>query len=170
MTVDKQTNSQQDARQRRTAYLALGSFFWALFAAFNLRARQQGDSLHIRPFDLLLLVLATFRLGRLAAFDKVTEPLRRPFTKTVPDQTGVGQTVVPAGSGVRHALGELISCPICAGTWIAAGLVYGLGLAPRITRAFLSIMAAVGGAELLNAAAEAWQWTGVAERKEAGAD
>ncbi len=99
-----------------------------------------------------MLILVTFRLGRLVSFDKVTEPLRQPFTETVEDSSGVGKTVIPVGSGMRHALGELLSCPICAGTWIAAALVYGLGLVPQLTRALLTIMAAVGGAELINAA------------------
>jgi hypothetical protein len=76
--------------------------------------------------------------------------------------------VVPKGFGARRALGELISCPICAGTWMAALLVYGLGFAPRATRAFLAIMSSIGIAELLHAATEALQWTGEAERKEAG--
>lgn len=162
-------NMDSSTVQRRSAYLTLGALFWALFAAFSARRRQRGKPFILHPLDLLLLIFATFRLGRLAAFDKVTEPIRRPFTETIRDSSGVGKTVVPAGRGARHALGELFSCPICIGTWIAAGLVYGLTLIPQITRSFLAIMAAVGGAELLNAAAEALQWMGVAERCEAGA-
>jgi len=56
---------------------------------------------------------------------------------------------------VRRALGELVSCPTCIGTWIAAGSVYGLRLAPAQTRAFLAFMAAGGVAELLDYATEA---------------
>src|SRR5690606_4392915 len=110
------------------------------------------EELDLRPFDLAQLALATYRLGRLTSYDKVAETYREPFTETVPDPTGAGETVVPEGTGVRRALGELIACPICAGTWIAAALVYGLHLAPRPTRVFLAIMSSIGGAELLNAA------------------
>jgi hypothetical protein len=155
-------------RQRRAMYTTLIGLFLALFAAFSARARRAGEHLELRPLDLVLLGFSTYRLGRLAAYDKVTEGLRQPFTETQPDAFGAGQTVVPRGTGARQALGELISCPICAGTWIAAGLVYGLGIAPRPTRAFLAIMSSSGIAELLNAATEALQWTGLAERKEVG--
>jgi hypothetical protein len=154
--------------EERATYLTLIGLFLSLFTAFLLRGKQTHKHLKLRPFDLALLGIATYRLGRLAAFDKVTEPLRRPFTATKPDPSGAGETVVPRGFGVRRALGELISCPICAGTWIAALLVYGLGFAPRATRAFLAIMSSIGIAELLNAATEALQWTGEAERKEVG--
>jgi hypothetical protein len=76
--------------------------------------------------------------------------------------------VVPEGEGVRRAIGELFSCPICAGTWIASALVYGLEIAPRPTRIFLAIMSAIGLSEIFNSATEALQWTGEAARKQAG--
>lgn len=158
------------ALEQRVAYLTLTGLFLSLFAAFSLHKQRKGEALPLRPFDLALLGFATYRLGRLAAYDKVTEPLRRPFTETKPDPTGAGKTVVPKGAGARRALGELISCPICAGTWISATLVYGLGLIPNPTRIFLAIMSTIGLAELLNAATEALQWTGQAERKQAGSD
>jgi len=65
-------------------------------------------------------------------------------------------------------LGQLITCPICAGTWIAAGLVYALHLMPSATRLFLLINSTVGAAELLNAITESLSWSGEAARKTAG--
>ncbi len=41
-------------------------------------------------------------------------------------------------------MGELVSCPVCIGTWVAAGLVYGLHLAPRPTRVYVTVMSATG--------------------------
>jgi hypothetical protein len=64
--------------------------------------------------------------------------------------------------------GDLIACPICAGTWIAAALVYGLELAPRPTRVLMAIMSAIGLGELLNALTEMLSWTGQAAREQAG--
>ncbi len=118
--------------------------------------------------DLLLLSLATYRLGRLIAFDRVTEPLRAPFARTVRDVTGAGSTVIARGSGVQRAFGQLISCPICAGTWIAAGLVMFLYYFPAETRLFLFMAAAVGGADLIHNATEAFCWTGALNRARAG--
>jgi hypothetical protein len=152
---------------QRAMYVTLISLFVSLFLLFMGRVKAKRGSLALRPFELVLLGFATYRLGRLVSFDKVSEPLRQPFTQTEPDPTGVGETVAPKGTGMRRALGELLSCPICTGTWLAALLVYGLVLLPRVTHAFLVIMGAAGVAELLNAATEALQWTGQLARKNA---
>lgn len=118
--------------------------------------------------DLALTGLATFRLGRLVAFDRVMEPLRHPFARTVPDETGAGESVEPAGIGARQAVGQLLTCPICAGTWIAAGLVSGLVWLPDLTRFFLWMTAAIGLVELFQAGSEALCWTGQLNRTLAG--
>ena len=68
----------------------------------------------------------------------------------------------------RRVLGELLCCPTCTGTWITAGLVYGLRLLPGPTRLLLAILAATGLAELLDGLAETLTWAGRASREEAG--
>jgi hypothetical protein len=115
-----------------------------------------------------LIALATFRAGRIAAYARVTEPLRAPVTETVPDEYNAGENVVAEGTGVRKAIGELASCPLCVGTWVATSLVYGLRVAPGPTRLVASILGVSGGAELLDAAVEAMSWTGQAARKRSG--
>jgi hypothetical protein len=148
--------------------LSLIGVFLATLAAFSTRRLSRGTESGVRPYDLLLLGLATFRTGRVLAFEQVAEPLREPFTTTQPDQYGAGENVVAQGAGMRKALGQLLSCPLCTGTWVALGLLCGLHLAPRPTRAFLAVMGASGIAELLNAATEAMTWAGQAARKRAG--
>ncbi len=162
------SNDHNADTERQTTYFALSGLFLSLFAAFSLRNKKYHKHLHLKPFDLVQLGLATFRVGRLISYDKVTEVYRLPFTKTVKDSSGVGKTTVPKGSGIQRAIGELIACPICSGTWVAAMLVYGMGVAPHATRAFIAIMSAIGMAELLNAAQEAMEWTGTEQRREAG--
>lgn len=154
--------------QERATYLTLTGLFLTLFAAFSGLFRKRMDAFELRPFDFALLGLAAFRAGRLASFDKVTQPLREPFTATKPDETGAGENVVAEGTGARKAIGELFSCPICTGTWIAALLTYALYLAPGPTRVLLTILGASGAAELLNAATEALTWAGQAARKQSG--
>ena len=144
--------------EQRLTYVALSGTFWVIFAVFNLL--RKGKGLNLRPFDFVLLGFSTLRLGRLVAHDLVTEPYRAPFTETVPDQYGTGETVVPKRSGWRRAIGELISCPICSGTWAAAAMVYALQIAPHPTRLFMAIMGAVGVGEILNALTEAMSWGG----------
>ena len=158
--------SSREEQQRRAAYLGLTGLFVGTFGVFSLLRPKR--SFEPKPLDLVLLGLATFRLGRLAAYDAVVRPLREPFTETVPDPSGAGDTTEPEGRGARRAIGELISCPTCAGTWLAAGQVYALHLAPGPARVLITIMASVGLAELLDAAVEALGWSGLRARQEAG--
>lgn len=152
--------------EKRWTYTAISGLFMAILGLFSLLTRRKGKE--VRPFDLALLGLSSYRMGRLVAYDLVMEGYRAPFTQTVPDPTGAGDTVQPKGTGWRRAIGDLIACPICAGTWIAAGLVYGLEVAPRPTRLLMTIMASIGLGEVLNALTESLQWTGQAAREQAG--
>ena len=160
----RQREAQQ--RQERAAYVTLMGVFLGVFGAFASRVRGKERPLDLRPLDVGLLGLATYRAGRLAAYDRVTEPLRDPFTETKPDEYGAGENVVAEGSGVRKAIGELVSCPTCVGTWVAAGLVYGLQVAPGPTRVLMTILGTTGLAELLGGASEALTWSGKAARKQ----
>jgi hypothetical protein len=158
--------SKLDIWENRATKLSLIGLFFTLLGLFSKWSAARNENLEIRPFDLLLLGLSAFRTGHIIAYERVAEPLREPFTETVPDEYGASETVVAEGAGVRFALGELLSCPICVGTWAAAALVYGLHLAPRPTRVFLTIMSATGVAELVNSTIEALTWVAEAERKE----
>jgi hypothetical protein len=155
--------------EKRLTYIALSSTFVVLLAIFNLLRprRKQGDA-SIKPFDYILLGLSVFRMGRMVSYDTVMEPYRAPFTQVVPDDSGAGDTVEPRGEGWRRAIGELISCPICSGTWIAAVLVYGMQVAPGPTRALMAIMSVIGIGEVLNAATEALSWNAQLARERVG--
>ena len=172
----KENVQETQAAQRREAVtkVSLTAFFLLLFvlAAYIFAGKQAAgrQPLTLGWLDLALLGLATLRLGRLVAYARVMEPLRQPFAVTLPDPTGAGDTVEPRGSGVRGALGQLLVCPICAGTWMAALLVYGLYALPAPTRLFLWMTAAISLAELLNAMLEALSWGGQYARTQAGAE
>jgi hypothetical protein len=143
----------------------------AIFAAFSVWQSSAGKSLEaflLNPVDLILLGAATMRLGRLIAFDLVLEPLRKPFTRTVKDMSGAGDTVLAKGTGIRRALGQLICCPICAGTWAAAALVYGLYALPGPARLFMTILGAIGIGEILNSLVETLTWNGLLARSRSG--
>lgn len=127
------------------------------------------NSFEVSPLDVILLSFATMRLGRMIAFDRICEPLRAPFTKVVPDRNGAGSIVVPRGSGAQRSMGELISCPTCAGTWVAAFFVYGLMILPAPTRVLIIAVGVIGIAELLHSATEALCWSGIYSRAKAGA-
>lgn len=155
---------------RRATYSALTGVFLGVFALVSRRKPADGKEFRLGPFDLLQLGLASYRMGRMISYDKVFETYRSPVTETVPDASGFGETVEAKGQGVQQALGDLICCPICVGTWAAAFLVYGLRLAPRPTRMMLAIMSSVGLAEFVNAATEYLQWTGQIARERSGSE
>jgi Protein of unknown function (DUF1360) len=88
----------------------------------------------IAPYDLALLGVATHKVSRLLAKDTVTAPLRAPFTEFAGPQ-GQGELREEVrGHGVRHTVGELLTCPFCVAQWVATGFAAGLVLAPRATR------------------------------------
>ncbi len=154
---------------RRATYTTLSGIFMALFAAFTMLNRKNKEQ-RLSPLDYVQLGFASYRLGRMVSYDKVMEGYRAPFVETVPDPSGMGMTTESRGTGARQAIGDLLCCPVCVGTWIAAGLVYALNLVPKQTRIFLNITSSIGLAELLDAATEALEWTGQNQREQAGAE
>lgn len=147
-------------------YALLSVIFNMSLALFCWRKKPE----RISRGDWGLLTLATFRMSRLVAYDTVMQPYRSMLVEVVPHDSGAGETTQPRhATGIQRALGELISCPICNGTWISAALVYGLCLAPNATRTLMTIMSAIGATEILQAAFEAVQWQGELARHQAGA-
>jgi hypothetical protein len=100
--------------------------------------------------DVLLLGAATFKLSRLVTKDKVLQPVRRPFVARTEPGEGPEVNSEPAGTGIRRAVGELMTCPFCMSVWIASALTLGYAVAPRATRlvaAGLTEMAVADGAQ-----------------------
>jgi hypothetical protein len=97
----------------------------------------------IRVGDLLLAGVATHKVSRIIAKDRVTAPLRAPFTE-FEEEGGPGEVEEkPRGSGMRRAIGELLVCPFCLAQWVATAILAGLAVVPRTTRFVCSIFAAV---------------------------
>jgi hypothetical protein len=133
------------------AYAQIVGFYHLAFAIFLVAARGAGRPLpqRIALPDLLLLSLATFKLSRLVTKDLVTSFLRAPFV-TYQGPAGQGEVEEkPRGEGMQRALGELLTCPFCLGTWIAAFLAYGLVLSPPLTRLIAGIAATHALADFL---------------------
>jgi len=153
---------QQGKQQRRRAgrsrndvstrdYAALVAVFNGVLAATLLLRKCSREPLpeRVEPRDLALFALATQKLSRVITKDKVTSAFRAPFTE-VEGKGGPGEVEERAkGHGLRRAIGELLTCPFCLGTWIASGFIYGSIFSPRITRTVASIFAASGLADFL---------------------
>lgn len=133
------------------SYALLMSVFASGVGGMIALGRRRGASLPERlPLaDFALLTVATYRASRLIAKDSVTAFARAPFTEyEEPAGEGeVNERVV--GDGLRHAVGELVSCPFCIAVWLASIGAFGLVVFPRPTRLVCSVLTAVAGSDLL---------------------
>jgi hypothetical protein len=126
------------------AYAAIIATFGAALAGALALLRASGRELPERPRagDLLLTAVATHKVSRLLAKDRVTSAIRAPFTR-YQEPAGHGEVEEqPRGSGLRLALGELLVCPFCLAQWVAAAFSVGLVVAPRVTRFIAGIYVA----------------------------
>jgi len=107
--------------------------------------------------DLALLGVATHRLSRLIAKDSVTAVVRAPFTR-FKEPAGDGEVNEDVrGTGLRHAVGELLTCPFCIAQWLATAFAFGLVLAPRATRFVAATLTMVTASDWLQFAHSALQ-------------
>jgi len=100
--------------------------------------------------DALMLTVATFRLARRIAKDPVTSPIRAPFT-TFQGPSGHAEIAeeVREHGGVKHAVGELLTCPFCLAQWVGTAFVFGYATAPKATRLAALTMTMVAGSDVL---------------------
>lgn len=126
-------------------YLLFMSVFGSLVSAALLLARRQGRELptKVGPGELLLVGTASHKLSRLVSKDKVTSPLRAPFTELEGKGGPAELEESSRGTGLRKAIGELLICPYCLGLWVVAAFSIGLIFAPRVTRFVASLFSAL---------------------------
>jgi hypothetical protein len=78
----------------------------------------------------------------------VTSFVREPFVEGLPH--GGAEEPVRTGD-MQQAIGELVTCTRCVGTWCAAGLVWTQVLAPRFGRLLTWSLSAAGVNDFLQA-------------------
>ena len=135
-------------------YAALVALFNGVLATVLLARKCSREPLpeRIDPQDLMLFALSTQKLSRVITKEKVTTALRAPFTE-IEGKGGAGELEErPRGRGLQRAIGELLTCPFCLGTWIASGFIYGAIFSPRVARTIASIFAVSGVADFLQQA------------------
>jgi hypothetical protein len=125
-----------------SGYAALLGVYGGLVTAATIglrRKRQRARAVTV--MDVTLMALATAHLSRLVTKDSVTAVLRVPFAR-FEEPAGVGEVNEKVvGTGVRHAVGELLTCPFCAAQWVATALVAGRIAAPNLTAAVVTVSA-----------------------------
>src|SRR3954453_10229688 len=115
-----------------TAYATImGVFVGGLAVAGALARSLARDPRENTTLDLAVLGMATFKAARTIPRDEVTSFIREPFVEGEAHEGGED----PVESGdIRQAIGELVTCTRCIGTWVAAGLTTTQVVAPRFGR------------------------------------
>jgi hypothetical protein len=97
---------------------------------------RSSSSPSVGGLDLLIDVLATYRLTRLVTADVISEPARQAVLRRVGAEPGPGAEDPTAQEIVESLdrpprLATLVTCRWCAGVWIAAGVTAARVIAPR---------------------------------------
>jgi hypothetical protein len=99
--------------------------------------------------DMAVISVATFQLARVVTKKPITSVFRAPFTEF---QGASGPAEVEErvrGGGLRHAVGELLTCPFCMAHWIVTGFAFAYFLAPEVTRLVATMLTAEAAADFL---------------------
>jgi hypothetical protein len=125
-----------------------GTFVGGLAAAAALARMLGRDPRGESALDLVVLSAATFKAARTISRDDVASFIRAPF---VEGEAGHGADEPVETGDLQQAVGELVTCSRCVGTWAAAGLVTTQIAAPRVGRLLTWSLAAAGVNDFLQA-------------------
>lgn len=128
--------------------LLMAAFGGGLVAAGVLARALDRDAYEHTTLDLAALALATFKTARTLSNDEVTSFLREPFVEGRAHEGGEDPRET---GGMRQAIGELVTCSRCIGTWVAAGLGATQIVAPRFGRLITWTLGAAGLNDFLQA-------------------
>ena len=126
----------------------LATFVGGLTAAATIARALGREPRELDALDLVTLSAATFKASRTITHDKVASFLREPFV----EGAAYDGDEVPAGEGMKRAIGELVTCTRCVGTWVAAGLGSTQIIAPRFGRVLTWTLAAAAASDFLQTA------------------
>jgi crotonobetainyl-CoA:carnitine CoA-transferase CaiB-like acyl-CoA transferase len=131
------------------AYAAIAGSFAGLLATAGALARLlDRDPQCQTALDFAVLGAATFKAARTLTHDRVTSPIRAPFVEGEADAEH--EEPVRKG-GLPQAMGELVTCTRCVGTWAAAGLAATQIIAPRFGRLLTWSLGAAAANDFLQA-------------------
>src|ERR671933_321366 len=144
------TRARANARPPHGAYATIMATFAGGLALAGGLARLLGrDPRDHTALDLVTLSAATFKAARTIARDEVSSFIREPF---VEGEAHGGEDEQPVQTGdLDQAIGELVTCSRCVGTWAAAGLAVTQVLTPRFGRLLTWSLASAGLNDFLQA-------------------
>jgi uncharacterized protein DUF1360 len=130
------------------AYAAIMGVFAGGLAAAGAAARAlDRDPQCHTALDFAVLSAAAFKAARTLSHDQVTSFIRQPFVRG----QAHGGNEEPVEGGMEQAIGELVTCSRCVGTWVAAGLAVTQVVAPRFGRLLTWSLGAAAANDFLQA-------------------
>jgi len=126
----------------------MGTFVGGLALAAALARLLDRDPQEHSALDLVALGAATFKASRTLSHDEVTSFIRDPFVQGSAHEGGERPV---ASGGMQQAIGELVTCSRCIGTWVAAALATTQILAPRFGRLLTWTLGGAGVNDFLQA-------------------
>ena len=138
-------------------YAAMMAAFATSFGVALAAAQRRRGKLpeRIDASDVMMAGVATQKLSRLIAKQRVTSVVRAPFTREEGPGGPAEVTETPRGGRIRRSIGELLTCPFCLSQWVAGGFTAGLLLAPRPTRVIIGMFDMVALSDFLQVAYKA---------------
>jgi hypothetical protein len=117
-------------------YAALNLAYGALLAAVVVGTRERAREDPIQTRELIPIAAATFALAKVVAREKIGTWVRDPFVEVS------GGERRPRGTGLRRAVGELVTCTRCVGAWSALTVVGVRMVDPPAGRTVTNVLAA----------------------------
>ncbi len=131
------------------AYAVIVGTFSGLLATAGALGRLVGrDPQCQTALDFAVLAAASFKAARTLTRDRVTAPIRAPF---VEGEADAHHEEPVRDGGMQQAIGELVTCTRCVGTWAAAGLAATQIIAPRFGRMLTWSLGAAAANDFLQA-------------------
>ena len=126
----------------------MGTFVGGLVVAGAVARALDRDPQCHTALDFAVLGAAAFKAAHTLSHDEVTSFVRQPFVR---GDAHSGEGEEPVQGGMEQAIGELVTCSRCAGTWVAAGLAVTQVIAPRFGRLLTWSLGAAAANDFLQA-------------------
>jgi hypothetical protein len=137
-----------DARPPYGSYATImGAFAGLLATAGALSRLLDRDPQCQTALDFGVLAAASFKAAHTLSHDQVTSFIRQPFVRGPHG----GAHEEPVEGGMEQAMGELVTCTRCIGTWVAAALASTQIVAPRFGRLLTWSLGAAAANDFLQA-------------------
>ncbi|MFL5894653.1 MAG: DUF1360 domain-containing protein [Thermoleophilaceae bacterium] len=141
----QETSPGRDAKTQPADYAAINAVWVGLLGGLVAATRGRGSDDPIELRELVPLSAATFALSKAVARERIGTWVRDPFVDEEHDRR-------PRGGHLRRAVGELVTCTRCVGTWSALGVVGLRIVSPEAGRTVSTVLAASAANDWLQAA------------------